>query len=141
MIIITVVVTMFAMHYVKVQTEKIKEEVVYRRRKARYAVHFIPSDWFLRADPARAHRQAKLRVAAGLEPDPESAFAHDDAADPLLRRPAETVELDGVRLEVPVPQHAPSHRYGYAPPAGPPPPAPGTWQPDVYRGASSAARR
>ncbi|EIW58061.1 uncharacterized protein TRAVEDRAFT_72912 [Trametes versicolor FP-101664 SS1] len=117
-IIITIVVTIFAMHYVKVQTERIKEEVIYRRRKA---------------------RQAKLRAAAGLEPDPESAFAHD-VADPLLGRPTETVQLDGVRLEVPTPQHAPSHGYAYAPPPGPPPPAPGTWQPDVYRGASPAAR-
>ncbi|KAI0350415.1 hypothetical protein OH77DRAFT_1431022 [Trametes cingulata] len=120
-IVITVLVTIFAMRYVRAQTDKVKEEVIYRRRKA---------------------RQAKLRAAAGLEPDVEAAYdARDPTSTPLLSRNVEeTVRLDGVTLHVPTPQPAPSA--GYAPPRGPPPssqshaapaPAPSsTWRPDDY---------
>ncbi|KAI0667983.1 snare associated Golgi protein-domain-containing protein [Trametes maxima] len=122
-IIVTIAVTIFAMHYVKVQTDKIKERVIYRRRKA---------------------RQAKLLAAAGMEPtDPEAGF--DTARSPLLSsHPAvSTVELDGVRLHVPAPQAAPASGYAppptynaqqqqlYEPPAGPPPGA-SAWRPEDY---------
>ncbi|KAI0761576.1 snare associated Golgi protein-domain-containing protein [Trametes elegans] len=127
-IILTIAITLFAMRYVKNQTAQIKDEVIYRRRKA---------------------RQAKLRAAAGLEPDPEAGFAHaDPTTSPLLQHqyePVSTVALDGVTLHIPQPQR------GYAPPSGPPPPPsvsvsappsyvstdaqqqhPSTWQPDAY---------
>lgn len=54
-IIITIAVTIFAMHYVKVQTERIKEEVIYRRRKARYVSPVIHPTLVPRADLTLAH--------------------------------------------------------------------------------------
>ncbi|KAH9846287.1 hypothetical protein C2E23DRAFT_744432, partial [Lenzites betulinus] len=92
-IVLTVLVTIFAMHYVRKQTENITPAVVYRRRKA---------------------RQAKLRAAAGMEPDPE-AYG-ESVATPLLSGGApgaQTVQLDGVTLQVPQPQR-------------------GAWQPNAY---------
>ncbi|KAI0365522.1 hypothetical protein BV20DRAFT_973065 [Pilatotrama ljubarskyi] len=120
-IALTVLITMYAMHYIRKQTERVKEQVIYRRRKM---------------------RQAKLRAAAGLEPDPEAAFdAIDPSATPLLaHNPEQTVRLDGVTLHVPAPQPASSS--GYAPPSRLPPgaaqpstaPAAGvsTWRPEEY---------
>ncbi|KAH9886466.1 hypothetical protein C8Q73DRAFT_795298 [Cubamyces lactineus] len=114
-IIAYVLLTSFAMHYIRSQTEKVKETVVYRRRKA---------------------RQAKLRTAAGLNPDPELG---PDTADDL--RPTvlatETVKLDGVALHVPNPRYPSSSssqphvyharpspaRHGHQQPTG-------TWQPE-----------
>ncbi|KAI0833890.1 hypothetical protein BC628DRAFT_1528064 [Trametes gibbosa] len=86
---VTVLVTVFAMHYVRRQTENAAPVVIYRRRKA--------------------SRQAKLCAAAGMEPDPE-AYGESVAAPLLTGRVVETVELDGVTLQVPQPQR------GYAPP-------------------------
>ncbi|KAI0636339.1 snare associated Golgi protein-domain-containing protein [Trametes polyzona] len=119
-ILITIAVTIFAMQYVKAQTEKIKEEVVYRRRKT---------------------RQAKIRAAAGLPPDPEYGPDSRSAHAALLAHD-EMVDIDGVRLQVPAPQRG----YGYAPlsvPAptseyAPPPPQPGYDQ--RARGASRSPR-
>ncbi|KAH9895287.1 hypothetical protein C8Q73DRAFT_730688 [Cubamyces lactineus] len=121
-IVVTIFITIFAMRYVKSQNEKVKEAVIYRRRKA---------------------RQAKLRVAAGL--DPEVGFnGADSPASPLLAYPpapapptTETLTLDGVTLQVPRPQRAPSPAqppaYGFAPtPASQQQPASNTWQPEVY---------
>ena len=43
-IVITIFVTIFAMRYVKTQNNKVKEAVIYRRRKARYeSVSCTPS--------------------------------------------------------------------------------------------------
>ncbi|KAI0648623.1 snare associated Golgi protein-domain-containing protein [Trametes meyenii] len=126
-IVVTIVVTIFAMRYVGIQTNKIKERVIYRRRKA---------------------RQAKLLAAAGMEPDPEAGF--DTVRSPLLSsHPAvSTVELDGVRLQVPAPHTTPARGYApptydtpqqqlYDPPVGPPPGA-NAWRPEDY--AVSAPR-
>ncbi|KAI0326157.1 hypothetical protein GY45DRAFT_1374182 [Cubamyces sp. BRFM 1775] len=118
-IVATVLLTSIAMHYIRAQQEKVKETVVYRRRKA---------------------RQAKLQMAAGLNPDPELG---PDAADHL--RPAviatKTIKLDGVALQVPNPQYpsasssqplvydarpSPSYYYQQQPAAG------GPWQPENY---------
>ncbi|KAI0656907.1 hypothetical protein C8Q70DRAFT_1075733 [Cubamyces menziesii] len=83
-IVATVLLTSFAMHYIRAQTEKVKETVVYRRRKA---------------------RQAKLQMAAGLNPDPE--LGPDTAADDLRSAvlATETIKLDGVALHVPNPRY------------------------------------
>ncbi|KAI0327055.1 hypothetical protein GY45DRAFT_1373459 [Cubamyces sp. BRFM 1775] len=115
----TIIITIFAMRYIRHETDKIKEQVIYRRRKA---------------------RQAKLRIAAGLDPE-VGADPADCPASPLLAHgpgavPTQTVSLDGVRLEVPRPQRAPSpsqpQPYGYAP--APSYPQQGsTWQPEEYR--------
>ncbi|KAI9001513.1 hypothetical protein BD414DRAFT_474892 [Trametes punicea] len=103
-IILTVVITLFAMRFVRWETDKVKEEVIYRRRKA---------------------RQAKLRVAAGMNPDPEASLdLVDPVSTPLLSPHEETIRLEGVTLHVPRPQRVPSS--GFAPP--PSTTTPGSWR-------------
>ncbi|KAJ8502247.1 hypothetical protein ONZ51_g76 [Trametes cubensis] len=76
--------TFLAMYYIRVQTEKVKETVIYRRRKA---------------------RQAKLEMAAGVNPDLE--LGPDTKADDLHPTELETktVDADDAALHVPNPQH------------------------------------
>ncbi|EIW57506.1 uncharacterized protein TRAVEDRAFT_21099 [Trametes versicolor FP-101664 SS1] len=105
-IVVTIATTIFAMRYVRIQTEKITPEVVYRRRKA---------------------RQAKALAAAGMQTDSETALVYDDSDNlPLRGGPSQTVKLDGVTLHVPTPQVASSSR-GYAPEL-----APGQWNPNAF---------
>ncbi|KAI0655282.1 hypothetical protein C8Q70DRAFT_436819 [Cubamyces menziesii] len=116
-IALTVILTMFAMHYIRARTDKVREVVIYRRRKA---------------------RQAKLRVAAGLDTDPEVGLEFDptgrtsDASVPI----AEPVKLDVTPLQAPHPQYAsssqqpPTYEYALAAPSysHAQPVASGTWQ-------------
>ncbi|KAH9887697.1 hypothetical protein C8Q73DRAFT_668703 [Cubamyces lactineus] len=122
-IALTVVLTMFAMHYIRARTDKVREVVIYRRRKA---------------------RQAKLRTAAGLDADPElglgptgPASYPPDAVTPM----EEPVKLDVIPLQAPHPQYASSSQQPPAYESAPSTPsydsraqpaAGGTWQLEKY---------
>ncbi|OSC97884.1 hypothetical protein PYCCODRAFT_1418775 [Trametes coccinea BRFM310] len=94
-IVATILITIFAMRYVRSEQDKVKEAVIYRRRKA---------------------RQAKLRVAAGM--DPEEALDADPAMSPLLAGPQHgQSSLQGVTVHAPQPAPAPAPAYGFAPAA------------------------
>ncbi|CDO74540.1 hypothetical protein BN946_scf184641.g6 [Trametes cinnabarina] len=86
-VLITILLTTFAMRFLRYQTDKVKETVIYHRRKI---------------------RQAKLRDAAGV--DPEADLGSDSSGsrteDALWR-------YEGV-IHSPAPQKAPTAHYAHA---------------------------
>lgn len=130
---VTIATTIFAMRYVRIKTEKITPDVVYRRRKARYEP--LPFNTPSNGSLTRPHRQAKLLASAGTQSDAEAALVYDDSDNlPLRGRSSQTVKLDGVTLHVPTPQPASSSR-GYAPELGP-----GQWNPNVLTAPQTPQR-
>ncbi|CDO74539.1 hypothetical protein BN946_scf184641.g5 [Trametes cinnabarina] len=87
-IVATTLITIFSMRYIRSQQDKVKVAVIYRRRKA---------------------RQAKLRMAAGV--DPEAALG-----SPTSSSPAEHTQAWSHEAAAHVPTQPPPDYYGYSQP-------------------------